>query len=135
MSQKYSKMAKMAKKVAKIFLDPKRPKTTCFDQKTTKNHVFLTQKLPQMATFYRIIRHFRKTTLHADKSHVNHVILRNMLQHVNHEKSSDSGYNKMLTKLTVRICAHYKQLTVYLTALGSWFEGYMYYVNVRWANK
>ena len=55
-----------------------------------------------MTAFYPEIRHFRKTTLYANKSHVNHVILRNMLQHVNHEKSSDPGYNKMLTKLKMK---------------------------------
>lgn len=66
---------------------------------------------------------------YANHYFVNNVILRNMLQHVNHEYCACAGYNEMLTNLSIKINAFYKGINVYLTALGSWFDGYMYYIN------
>ena len=50
-----------------------------------------------------------------------------MLLQVNYEKANDPSYNKMLTNLTHKINTFYRGITIYLTALGSWYDGYMYY--------
>ena len=58
---------------------------------------------------------------------INNVMLRNMLQQANHEKANDSSHIEMLTCLTKNINAVYRGLTIFLTALGSWYNGYMHY--------
>ena len=58
---------------------------------------------------------------------VNNIMLRHMLQLANHEQANDSSHSEMLTHLTYKVNAISRGLIIYLTALGSWDDGYMYY--------
>ena len=58
---------------------------------------------------------------------MNNTMLMNMLQLANYEKANHPSYKKMLTDLTIEVNFIFRGLTIYLVALGSWFDGYMYY--------
>jgi len=58
---------------------------------------------------------------------MNNIMLQNMLELVNYEKANDPRYKEMLANLTYEFNSIFRGLTIYLTALGSWFDGYMYY--------
>ena len=51
---------------------------------------------------------------------INKVILRNMLQRANHEKTYDPCFKAMLTNLANGMNSLFRGLNLYLTAMGSW---------------
>ena len=58
---------------------------------------------------------------------INNVMLRYMLQQANPGNTNDSSHTEMLTYLTNKVNAVYRGLTIFLTALGSYYNGYMHY--------
>ena len=58
---------------------------------------------------------------------LNTVILKDMLALANFEKSGIPSYFQMLCELSAKVNTIYRGINIYLTALCSWFDGYMYY--------
>ena len=75
----------------------------------------MTESLNQLSDYYD------------NNEFVNNIMLRHMLQLANHEQANDSSHSEMLTHLTYKVNAISRGLIIYLTALGSWDDGYMYY--------
>lgn len=67
------------------------------------------------------------TVYYSNTDHINTVMLRDMLALANFEKSGTPGYFQMLGELSAKINTIYRGINIYLTALCSWFDGFMYY--------
>ena len=58
---------------------------------------------------------------------LNTTMLKDMLALANFEKSSIPSYFQMLGELSAKVSTIYRGISIYLTALCSWFDGFMYY--------